>query len=420
MKVFTQTYDLAKASPHRFWVAPYSDFKIGIKILAKGEVVDKYFTVKAGAVELTPDEDKIDGFTLYTLKSGDTGFVEYTIEVEDIAEKLNLTQIVTDSTVFEVGSEGGGSGGDSYTKAETDTLLSAKADKVKQVPITTRTWSTTGGWEYDYYDTQLEEDVTSSCVQLTDFIDISMFTDATVSAQWATQAFLSATQHGTPVDGNQSFSLISECTNGKLAYVTLQGPLSDLASDSEVWEGQTQGNTSCYCEYIARDIPDGSLDENWEQWKAARVAGSTKTFAYVSENMDRQAPFVLQQVEDEEVDDGNTFRQSNDIIRNATDTETTVYIEVSAVYSNELSALPGVNDTAVSALSKADTAQNTAEAALDGLARTVCHTAGGTAPEVTNIETYYETEYTQLSVDDPTWEPVPSTMYVILPDPVSP
>lgn len=108
MKVYTNLFDLAKASPHRFWVAPYSDFKIGIKILAKGEVVDKDFTVKAGAVELTPDEDKIDGFTLYTLKSGDTGFVEYTIEIEDIAEKLKLTQIVTDSTVFEVGGEGGG------------------------------------------------------------------------------------------------------------------------------------------------------------------------------------------------------------------------------------------------------------------------------------------------------------------------
>ena len=108
MKVYTNTFDLAKASPHRFWATPYSDFKIGIKILAKGEVIDKDFTVKAGAAELTPDEDKIDGFTLYTIKSGDTGFVEYTIEVEDIAEKLKLTQIVTDSTVFEVGGEGGG------------------------------------------------------------------------------------------------------------------------------------------------------------------------------------------------------------------------------------------------------------------------------------------------------------------------
>ena len=108
MKIYTNTFDLAKASPHRFWVAPYSDFKIGVKILAKGEVVDKDFTVKAGSTEFTPDADKIDNFTLFTIKSNDTGFVEYTIEVEGVAEKLKLMQIVTDSTVFEIDAGGGG------------------------------------------------------------------------------------------------------------------------------------------------------------------------------------------------------------------------------------------------------------------------------------------------------------------------
>ena len=107
MKIFTQTYDLAKASPHRFWVAPFSEFKIGIKILEKDEISAKDFTLKAGSVEFTPDEDKIDNFTLYTIKSNDTGFVEYTIEVEGVAEKLKLMQIVTDSTVFEIDASGG-------------------------------------------------------------------------------------------------------------------------------------------------------------------------------------------------------------------------------------------------------------------------------------------------------------------------
>ena len=102
MKIYTQTYDLTKASPQRFWVTPFSDFKIGIKLLSKGELANKDFTVKAGAVEITPDEDKIDGFTIFTIKSGNTGFVDYTIEVDGIAEKLKLTQIVTDSTVFDV------------------------------------------------------------------------------------------------------------------------------------------------------------------------------------------------------------------------------------------------------------------------------------------------------------------------------
>ena len=102
MKIYTQTYDLTKASPQRFWVTPFSDFKIGIKLLSKGELANKDFTVKAGAVEITPDEDKIDGFTIFTIKSGNTGFVDYTIEVQGIAEKLKLTQIVTDSTVFDI------------------------------------------------------------------------------------------------------------------------------------------------------------------------------------------------------------------------------------------------------------------------------------------------------------------------------
>ena len=241
MKVFTQTFDLAKTSPHRFWVTPYSDFKIGIKILAKGEIIDKDFTVKAGAVELIPDEDKIDGFTLYTIKSGDTGFVEYTIEVEDIAEKLKLTQIVTDSTVFEVGAGGG----------------DVPAD------VATQTWV------------------------------------------------------------NQQIS-----------------------------------------SFVEED---------------ALTAYATK-------------------------DELTAYAETDDLTAYYTKSETSSAIELSGEFST------------VSAL--ADSAYNMAEGATISLGSKVDHKAGGTAPEVTNIETYYESEYTQLSVDDPTWEPDENTMYVILPDQV--
>ena len=135
MKIYTQTYDLTKASPQRFWVTPFSDFKIGIKLLSKGELANKDFTVKAGAVELTPDEDKIDGFTIFTIKSGNTGFVDYTIEVAGIAEKLKLTQIVTDSTVFDIDASGGGVPADvatqswveNYVTAETSTFIDETA-----------------------------------------------------------------------------------------------------------------------------------------------------------------------------------------------------------------------------------------------------------------------------------------------------
>lgn len=106
MKIYTQTFDVAKQSPKRFWVAPYSDFKIGVKIVKNGTPIANEFTVKQGSTTLTADETKVDGFTTYTLKSGATGSVEYVVEVAGVAEKQKITQIVTDSTVFDIDAEG--------------------------------------------------------------------------------------------------------------------------------------------------------------------------------------------------------------------------------------------------------------------------------------------------------------------------
>lgn len=107
MKIYTQTFDVAKQSPKRFWVAPYSDFKIGVKIVKNGTPIANEFTVKKNGVALEADEYKVDGFTTFTLQSAGTGNVEYAIEVSGVGETMKLVQIITDSTVFEVGGEGG-------------------------------------------------------------------------------------------------------------------------------------------------------------------------------------------------------------------------------------------------------------------------------------------------------------------------
>lgn len=107
MKIYTQTFDVAKQSPKRFWVAPYSDFKIGVKIVKNGTPIANEFTVKKNGVALEADEDKVDGFTTFTLQSAGTGNVEYAIDVSGVGETMKLVQIITDSTVFEVGGEGG-------------------------------------------------------------------------------------------------------------------------------------------------------------------------------------------------------------------------------------------------------------------------------------------------------------------------
>lgn len=99
MKVYTQTFDLAKPSPKKFWVAPYSDFAIGIKIENNGTPVEAEFTVTANGVEVTAEADTVGGFKIYNVASTETGAVKYTITCG--SQVFELTQIATDSTVFE-------------------------------------------------------------------------------------------------------------------------------------------------------------------------------------------------------------------------------------------------------------------------------------------------------------------------------
>lgn len=126
MKIYTQEMDIALQSPKRFWVAPFSDFKIGVKIVKNGTPVDNEFSVFNGDTELTPDEDLVNGFTTFTLKSNDTGSVEYKVVVDGVGETLKITQIVTDSTVFEMDASGGGVPSDVATKGWVETYVSAE------------------------------------------------------------------------------------------------------------------------------------------------------------------------------------------------------------------------------------------------------------------------------------------------------
>ena len=108
MKIYSNVFDLAFPSPNRFWVAPNSDFKIGIKIENKGQSYAGNFALKLNGETLSPDETTTAGFKTYTVKSAGTGSVIYSIEVPDAQQKFTLVQIVTDSTVFDVGTSGGG------------------------------------------------------------------------------------------------------------------------------------------------------------------------------------------------------------------------------------------------------------------------------------------------------------------------
>lgn len=458
MKVFTQTYDLAKASPHRFWVAPFSEFKIGIKILEKDEISSKDFTLKAGSIEFTPDEDKIDNFTLYTIKSNDTGFVDYTIEVEGVAEKLKLMQIVTDSTVFEIDAGGGGDvpadvatqtwvnsqisdfitedaldgyatesyidsaisdfveedeltayatkaeltgyvetgdltayaekadltayatkdeltayaetsdikdstitftqggvtkgsftlnqatsatialdagGGDMsnyYTKSETDGLLSTKADAVKKLPAYVTVWVTTGWSDVNTAEEDEEEEGTPWTKIQSGFYDVSDYGDVEVSAQYVSPGWVT---HPTPVwRARGVMNLFSECSNGKTLGVTLWDKRDSdwFFDDDSTWESNIDGYISAYYEFDPTQVPDG-----YDYLLEYIPVSSVKLFAYVSRNMDQSAPYDLREITDEADRLGQPC-QPEDIWHDAYDEVIPGFVEVSAVYDNQISS----------------------------------------------------------------------------------
>ena len=184
MKIYTQEIDIALQSPKKFWVAPFSDFKIGVKIVKNGTPVDNEFSVFNGETELTPDDDLTNGFTTFTLKSNDTGSVEYKVVVDGVGETIKITQIVTDSTVFEVGGSGGGD---------------VPAD------VATKTWVQT------YVSAETSEFVTASVVDAA----ISAATSTFVSASDVDQAISAATSEFATTSAMTS--AISAATSNKVS-----------------------------------------------------------------------------------------------------------------------------------------------------------------------------------------------------------
>lgn len=98
MKIYTELIDLSNDIRQTFFVSPFSDYKMGVKV-----VQDVGFKVMDGENELSPEKELIDGYTIYSLKSTTPGRKTYKV-VCDNGQKMPIVEVTQKSTVYDVGS----------------------------------------------------------------------------------------------------------------------------------------------------------------------------------------------------------------------------------------------------------------------------------------------------------------------------
>ena len=99
MKVYTNEFDLAKPSAKQITTPSYSDFGLAIKILKDGDVFEAEFTLENDGQTITPKDNKIDGYTIYTLNSGDVGSTVYKVKCQ--GQSFDLICVSKDESVFD-------------------------------------------------------------------------------------------------------------------------------------------------------------------------------------------------------------------------------------------------------------------------------------------------------------------------------
>lgn len=103
MKIYTNTIDLANPSTKKFWVAPYSDFSIGVKFVVNNKPIDGDVILKTkDGVELTSNGKYGDGFTVFNMKSAEANETTEYIAIAPNGQENIIVQNVSDSTVYDV------------------------------------------------------------------------------------------------------------------------------------------------------------------------------------------------------------------------------------------------------------------------------------------------------------------------------
>lgn len=100
MKVYTNKFDLAFPNVRQITTPSYSDFGLAIKIVKDGDDFGAEFTLENDGQTITPEDNKIDGYTIYLLNSGDVGSTVYKVKCQ--GQSFDLICVSKDESVFDV------------------------------------------------------------------------------------------------------------------------------------------------------------------------------------------------------------------------------------------------------------------------------------------------------------------------------
>ena len=129
MKIYTNEIDLARPILKKFYTAPCSDYKFGVKI-----VQGKNYVIELNGVELESDGET-GGYKTYKMTSPKEQGVElFKIRCEN-GQIAYIKHVTTDSTVFDVDEGGSSPSGDVVTKVNGESPVDGNVD-VDKLKIT--------------------------------------------------------------------------------------------------------------------------------------------------------------------------------------------------------------------------------------------------------------------------------------------
>lgn len=126
MKIYTNTIDLATPVESKFWVAPYSQFGIGVKFVVNGKAVEGAVVLKdRDGNEMTAEAQKYgDGFTIFKTVSDRGERTDVYTAVAPNGQEVIIIQNTSDSTVYDIDETAEGIDlTNYYTKDEVDSEI---------------------------------------------------------------------------------------------------------------------------------------------------------------------------------------------------------------------------------------------------------------------------------------------------------